>query len=91
MCFFLTPYYNLRYNAVMANTLKITTVGNSAGIVLPREILERLRVQKGDTLYALDTPNGIELTAYDPEFADDMAVAQKVMRENRDLLRKLAE
>ncbi len=75
----------------MANTLKITTVGNSVGIVLPREILERLRVEKGDTLYALETPNGIELTPYDPEFAEEMEIAKKVMRDNRDLLRKLAE
>lgn len=75
----------------MANSLKITTVGNSAGIVLPREILERLRVEKGDTLYALETPNGIELTPYDPQFAEQMEIAKSVMRDNRDLLRKLAE
>ena len=75
----------------MANTLKITTIGNSVGIVLPREILERLRVKKGDTLYASETPNGIELTPFDEEFAEDMAIAEKVMHENRDLLRKLAE
>ena len=75
----------------MTAKLKITTVGNSAGIVLPREILERLRVEKGDVLYATETPNGIELTPYDEEFAEDMAVAERVMRENRDLLRKLAE
>ena len=75
----------------MSQTLKITTVGNSVGIVLPKSILERLRVEKGDTLYAIETPNGIELRPYDPEFAEDMAVAEKVMRENRDLLRKLAE
>ena len=75
----------------MTNKLKITTVGNSVGIVLPRDILDRLRVAKGDSLYALETPNGIELTAFDEEFAEDMAVAEKVMRDNRDLLRKLAE
>lgn len=75
----------------MANKLKVTTVGSSAGVVLPKEILKRLRVEKGDLLYAIETPNGIELTAYDPEFAEDMAVAEKVMRDNRDLLRKLAE
>ena len=70
----------------MANTMKITTVGNSVGIVLPHEILERLRVEKGDTLYALDTPNGIELTAYDPDFAEQMTAAQQVIREDRDAL-----
>lgn len=75
----------------MTNKLKITTVGNSVGIVLPREILERLRVQKGDTLFAVETPNGIELTAFDEEFAETMAVAEKIMREDRDVLRRLAE
>ena len=75
----------------MTNTLKITTVGNSVGIVLPKEILEKLRVQKGDTLFALETTNGIELTAYNPEVAKQMEMAEKVMREDRDVLRKLAE
>ena len=75
----------------MATKLKITTVGNSAGIVLPREILERLRVEKGDSLFVTETPDGIELRPYDAEFEEDMAVAERVMRENRDLLRKLAE
>jgi len=75
----------------MSNKLKITTVGNSAGIVLPREILERLRVEKGDTLYAVETPNGIELTPYDEEFAEQMEIAERVMREDRDVLRKLAQ
>ena len=75
----------------MTKTLKVTTVGNSAGVVLPREILERLRVDKGDSLYAIETPNGIELTAYDPEFAAQIDIAERVMREDRDALRKLAE
>ena len=75
----------------MATKLKITTVGNSAGIVLPREILERLRVQKGDSLFATETPDGIELRSYDEEFAEQMEIAERVMREDRDVLRKLAE
>ncbi|MGB7070783.1 MAG: AbrB/MazE/SpoVT family DNA-binding domain-containing protein [Pyrinomonadaceae bacterium] len=75
----------------MTSKLKITTVGNSAGIVLPKEILERLRVGKGDSLFVTETPDGIELRPYDEEFAEDMAIAEQVMRENRDLLRKLAE
>lgn len=75
----------------MTTRMKITTVGNSVGIVLPKDILERLRVEKGDVLYATETPDGIELRPFDQEFADDMEVAERVMRENRDLLRKLAE
>ena len=72
-------------------TLKLTTVGNSTGLILPKEILGRLRVQKGDSLYLLETPQGIELTPYNPEFAIQMEVAEQVMREDRDVLRKLAE
>jgi len=76
---------------LFVNLLKITTVGNSAGVVLPREILDRLHVEKGDSLYALETPNGIELTPYNPEFAKQMEAAEQVMREDRDVLRRLAE
>ena len=67
------------------------TVGNSTGVVLPKEVLHRLRVDKGDLLYVLETPNGIELTPYNPEFAAQMEVAERVMREDRDVLKKLAE
>lgn len=75
----------------MGNTLKITTVGSSAGVVLPKAILRRLNVEKGDLLHVVDTPDGIELTPYDPEFAEQLEVAERVMREDRDALRKLAE
>jgi putative addiction module antidote len=70
--------------------LKITTVGNSAGVVLPKELLARLRLDKGDTLYVTELPDGIKLMPYDPEFERQMEVAERIMRENRDLLRKLA-
>ena len=72
-------------------TLKVTTVGNSTGVVLPREVLRHLHVEKGDTLYVLETPKGIELTPYDPEFAAQMEAAEQVMREDRDVLKKLSE
>jgi len=71
--------------------LKLTTVGNSVGVVLPKEVLRYLRVSKGDVLYMLEVPNGIQLTPYNPEFAHQMEVAERVMREDRDVLRKLAE
>jgi putative addiction module antidote len=73
------------------NVLKVTTVGNSVGVILPREILERLRVGKGDSLYVVETKNGIQLTAYDPAFAEQVEAAERVMREDRDALKKLAE
>lgn len=75
----------------MTSTLKITTVGNSTGVILPKEILEKLRVKKGDSVFAIETSNGIELTPYNPELAEQMAIAEQVMREDRDALRKLAE
>jgi putative addiction module antidote len=75
----------------MATTLKLTSIGNSTGIILPKELLEKLRVQKGDLLHVLETPNGIELTAHNPEFARQMDVAERVMRRRRTLLNKLAE
>jgi putative addiction module antidote len=75
----------------MAITVKITTIGNSVGIVLPKEILGRLHVEKGDSLYLLETPEGIQLTPYDQNFAAEMDAAKRVMRKHRDVLRKLAE
>jgi putative addiction module antidote len=71
--------------------LKITTIGNSAGVILPKELLARLRLEKGDELYALETPDGIRLTAYDPLLAAQMEVAEQVMREDRQVLHKLAQ
>lgn len=72
-------------------TLKLTTIGNSTGVVLPKEILQRLRVGPGDMLYVLETPNGIELIPFNPDLAAQMEVTERVMREDRDVLRKLAE
>lgn len=73
------------------SVLKVTTVGNSVGVILPKELLERLRVKRGDSLYVIETKQGIELTPYNPEFARQMEAAERVMREDRDALRKLAE
>jgi putative addiction module antidote len=71
--------------------LKITAIGNSAGVILPKELLAALRVDKGDDLYVFETPDGIRLSAYDPELAAQMDVAEQVMRDRRELLRKLAQ
>jgi putative addiction module antidote len=84
--------YNIGYNArEIAMKLKITAIGNSAGVILPKELLARLRVDKGDELFAVETPDGIRLTAFDPELAAQMEVAEQVMRNRRDLLRKLSQ
>ncbi len=70
--------------------IKITTVGNSAGVILPKELLARLRLGKGDALYATELPDGIKLSPYDPELAGQMEVAENIMRKDRNVLRKLA-
>lgn len=71
--------------------LKITAIGNSAGVILPKELLARLRLDKGDALYAVETPDGLKLTAFDPELAAQMEVAERIMREDRTVLHKLAQ
>lgn len=71
--------------------LKITAIGNSAGIILPKELLARLRLEKGDDLFALETPDGIRLSVYDPTLAEQMDVAERIMRDDRHVLHKLAQ
>ena len=75
----------------MSTKLKITSIGNSSGVILPKEILEKLRVGKGDNLFVTETASGIELSAHDEEVDRQMEIAEKLMRENRNLLRKLAQ
>lgn len=72
-------------------TLKITQIGNSLGVILPKEILAKLKLDKGDQLIVTDMPDGVALRAYSPDFAKWMEIGDKVMRDNRDALRKLAE
>ena len=71
--------------------VKVTTVGNSAGIVLPKELLEKLRVSKGDTLTVSETTRGVELSAFDDRKSRQMEAAEQIMRKNRNMLKKLAE
>jgi len=71
--------------------LKLTIVGDSVGIILPKELMEKLRVDQGDTLYVIETQNGIELIPCNPELAAQMEIAERIMQEDRDVLRRLAE
>lgn len=71
--------------------LKVTTVGSSAGIVLPKEVLSRLKIAKGDSVFLTESPEGFRITPYDPEFERQMGLARKVMSERRDVLRALAK
>ena len=75
----------------MITTVKITSIGNSAGIILPKELLDKLRVSKGDTLTVTETPDGLNLNPYDEKVSRQMEIAERVMRDNRNMLRKLAQ
>ncbi|MGH9563958.1 MAG: AbrB/MazE/SpoVT family DNA-binding domain-containing protein [Terracidiphilus sp.] len=75
----------------MATTTKVIAIGNSAGIILPKEALARLKVRKGDSLYVQETPAGLQITPYDAEFDAKMEVAERMVRRYRDAFKKLAE
>ncbi len=71
--------------------LKLSTIGTSTGLVLPKSSLNRLKVKKGDILYAIDTPNGILLTPYDPTIQEQLEIGTKLLVEHRDVFKALAK
>jgi putative addiction module antidote len=73
------------------SALKLMSVGNSVGVILPKEMLTRLGLAKGDTLYVVETPDGVRLTPNDPEFEADMEEARRIMKQRRAVLRELAK
>ena len=73
------------------HALKLTQIGNSVGVILPKEVLARLKLGKGDTVYITDTPDGLALTPLDPGFEEQLAVGREFMREYRDTFRALAK
>lgn len=81
----------LRYNASMNASLKITKIGNSAGVILPKELLAHLNAEVGETLSVVVTPRGIELSAAEPDFEAQMAAAREVMARRKRALRELAK
>ena len=72
-------------------TLKLTQIGNSLGVVLPKELLAKLKVGKGDSLFVTEVAQGVTLTPYDPEFEQQMAAARQIAKKRRDVLRALAK
>jgi putative addiction module antidote len=72
-------------------TLKLTTIGNSLGVVLPKEALAKLHLEKGDVLFLTESPDGFRLTPYSPEFETQLLVARKIMKKRRAVLRELAK
>ena len=75
----------------MNATLKITKIGNSAGIILPKEVLAQLGASVGGALSVVFTPRGIELSAEEPDFEAQMAAAREVMARRKRALRELAK
>lgn len=75
----------------MNKPLKLIPIGNSTGVILPKELLQELGVGEGDELFRVRTPNGIELRRADPEFAEEMRLAREIMRKDRAILRELAK
>ena len=71
--------------------LKLTQIGNSVGVILPKEILARLKAEKGDTVFVTESPDGIVLTPYDPAMAEQVEAGREFMREFRDTFRELAK
>lgn len=71
--------------------LKLTAIGNSTGVILPKELLARLRLGKGDAIYLVEMPDGYLLTPYDAQFARQIEAAEGVMKRYRNTLRELAK
>jgi putative addiction module antidote len=71
--------------------LKLTQIGNSVGLILPKEVLARLKLEKGDTVFVTDAANGVMLTPYDPGLAEQLEAGREFMREYRDTFHQLAK
>ena len=71
--------------------LKLTQIGNSVGVILPKDILARLKLQKGDTLYVTDAANGVTLTPFDPALEEQIKAGREFMRDFRDSFHQLAK
>jgi putative addiction module antidote len=71
--------------------LKLTQIGNSVGVILPKEVLARLKLEKGDTVFVTEAVNGVTLTPYDPTLDDQLKAGREFMREYRDTFHQLAK
>ena len=72
-------------------SLKLTKIGTSTGAILPKEMLTRLKVERGDTLFAIETTEGYLITPYDPAIADQLEAGRDFMKEYRDTFKALAK
>ena len=85
---------NIRHNAasdVVMIKVKVTPIGNSMGIALPKEALAHLKAAKGDVLYLVESPDGLTLTPYQQDVDQQLEAADKVMKKYRNALHALAK
>ncbi|MBB5518105.1 AbrB/MazE/SpoVT family DNA-binding domain-containing protein [Amphiplicatus metriothermophilus] len=75
----------------MTEHVKIRQIGNSLGVVLSKELLVKLRVGKGDDLFVVETPDGVELRPYDPELKRQLDAGRSIAKRYRNALRELAK
>ena len=68
----------------------VTQIGNSTGVILPKEAIARLKVKKGDSVYLTETPDGYAITSYDPDFEEQMLAARRGMGKYRNALHELS-
>ena len=73
------------------SALKLTQIGNSVGVILPKELLARLKVEKGDSLFWTEAANGVTLTPYDPDLVDQLKLGREFMHDYRDTFHQLAK
>jgi putative addiction module antidote len=71
--------------------LKLRKIGNSVGVILPKEILARLKLEKGDTVFVTDSVDGVRLTPFDPETEAQLSIGRQIMKDRRAVLRELAK
>jgi putative addiction module antidote len=71
--------------------LKLTQIGNSVGVVLPKEALARLKLTKGESVFLTETPEGYALTPYDPALDEQIQAGRAFMHEYRDTFHQLAK
>ena len=70
---------------------KLTQIGNSVGVILPKEVLARLKLEKGQTLFVTETSEGVVLTPYDPELEEQVQAGRAFMQEFRSTFHQLAK
>lgn len=73
------------------HVLKLTQIGNSVGVIFPKELLAQMRLEKGDEFYVTETPDGLRITPHNPEFEEQMRIGREIMKDRRAVLRELAK